>query len=193
MSTIVVVRKNGVAAMAGDFQTCQGDITVPGALRVGPGKIHRVGEAFLGIVGSMAHQNVIRSLFINKPELFRLESYDEVFETLRRIQPLLCSDYYLRTDERGEHDQEYESVQLSGLVISKGGIFSFGSHREVAEYNSFWAAGSGMEFALGALQIAYSASDQDAKTLAENAVKAACVFDSGSGLPVESYQLTLQQ
>lgn len=57
---------------------------------------------------------------------------------------------------------------------------------------TFWAVGSGKEFALGPLQVTY-ASDVRACVLAENAVKAACVFDSGSGLSVESFQLTLEQ
>ena len=186
------MRKNEVAAMASDFQASQGDTIVPGSMRLGPGKIHRIGDAYIGIVGSIAHQNVIRSLVISRPELFCLDSREDVFETLRKLQPVLCTEYFLRTDESRDHEQEYESIQMSGLVISRGGVFSFYSHREVTEYSSFWAVGSGTDYALGALQIMYSESREDAKTIAENAVRAACVFDSGSGLPIESYQVTLE-
>jgi ATP-dependent HslUV protease, peptidase subunit HslV len=89
-------------------------------------------------------------------------------------------------------DQEYESSQMSGLIVSKAGIFSFSSYREVTEYNSFWAAGSGVEYGLGALEATYQ-SEQSAKLIAETAVRAACKFDTSSGLPVVSYELELEE
>jgi ATP-dependent protease HslVU (ClpYQ) peptidase subunit len=104
---------------------------------------------------------------------------------------VIKEEYFLLTSE-GDNDQEYESSQMSGLIVSKAGIFSSSSYREVTEYNSFWAAGSGIEYGLGALEVAYS-SEQSPKAIAEIAVRAACKFDSSSGLPLESYELTLEQ
>ncbi|QDV74213.1 MFS transporter [Botrimarina mediterranea] len=192
MSTIVVVRNKRYAAIAADFQSSQGETIVPGSMRVGPGKIHRIGDACMGIVGSIAHQNAIHSLSTAQPELFRLNTRSEIFETLRDIQPRLCTEYFLRTDESADREQEYDSIQMSGLILSKGGIFSFFSHREVTEYTSFWAIGSGAEFALGALHARY---EQQAcvKALAVSAVETACIFDFGTGPPVECHDMHLAE
>ncbi len=94
------------------------------------------------------------------------------------------------TTEDDNDDQPYESSQMSGLIISKGGVYSFFSHREVTQYETFWAAGSGTDYALGVLDALYN-SDLDATSIAEAAVETACRFDSASGLPLESYQVEL--
>jgi len=189
MSIIVAVRKDDSAVIAADLQVVQGDIVVPGEMRRYPRKIHSVAGAYVGLVGSIAHNNVFRSLTASKPELFNFRNGDEIFETFRRTHPILREEYFLHTNE-DDKDQEYESSQLSGLIVCKAGIFSFMSYREVSEYETFWAAGSGMEIALGALEATYE-SRQSAKSIAEIAVRAACKFDSASGLPLESYELEL--
>ncbi|MCA9233317.1 MAG: hypothetical protein KDA57_21915 [Planctomycetales bacterium] len=189
MSIIVVVRKGNSAAIASDFQTTYGSMTVPGEMRRYPRKIHLINEAYLGIIGSIAHHNVMLSLASSKPDLFKFANGDEIAATLRKIYPILRDEYYLLSSE-DDNDQEYESSQMSGLILSKGGIFSFSSYREVSEYEAFWAAGSGIEYGLGALEATYN-SMQNAKAIAETAVRAACKFDSASGLPLESYEIEL--
>jgi ATP-dependent protease HslVU (ClpYQ) peptidase subunit len=190
MSIIVAVRKGKLAAIASDFSTTFGSIVVPGEMRISPKKIHQVSGAYIGIEGLIAHQTVMKSLIHTKPQLFNLDSADAAAETLRKIHPLLREEYYLLTTE-DDDNQEYESSQMSGLIVSKAGVFSFSSHREVAEYKSFWAAGSGIEYGLGALEAIYS-SELGPKSIAEIAVRAACKFDSACGLPVDSYELQLE-
>jgi ATP-dependent protease HslVU (ClpYQ) peptidase subunit len=189
MSTIVAVRKERSIAIAGDSQTGIGDLVLPGSMRLYPRKIHNIAGAYIGIVGSTAHHSVLRSLANSQPDMFNFQSADAVFETLRAIYPLLRDEYYLLAKE-DHQDQEYESSQMDGLIISKAGLFSFESYREVSEFNSFWATGSGREYALGALDAIYETA-QSAKAIAEIAVRAACKFDSGSGLPLESFDLEL--
>jgi ATP-dependent HslUV protease, peptidase subunit HslV len=189
MSTIVAVRKGNYAAIACDSLTGQGSVVVPGSMLRHSQKIHFIAGAYVGIVGSIGHHNVFGSLSKSNPGLFNFDGSDEVFETLRKIYPLLRDEYYLLSKVEHE-DQEYESSQMAGLIISTGGIFSFSSYREVAEYDAFWASGSGRDVALGALEVAY-ASELGAKSVAETAVRAACKFDSYSDLPLVSYQLEL--
>jgi len=190
MSTIVAVRKGKSVAIAADFQTTSGDTIVPGEMRVSPRKIHNIAGAYIGITGLMAHHNVMHSVAVSKPDLFDFGSSDAIVATLGKIHPLLREEYYLLTNENDD-DQEYESSQMEGLVVSKAGVFSFSSYRGVTEYNSFWAAGSGRDFALGSLEATYS-SQENAKSIAEGAVRAACKFDTTSGLPIESYELKLE-
>jgi len=190
MSTIVAVRREKLVAIAADFQSTYGDTIVPGEIQVSPRKIHNIAGAYVGIVGLMAHQNVMCSVAASKPDLFDFGSSEAIVDTLRKIHPILREEYHLLTSE-DDDNQEYESSQMEGLVVSKAGVFSFDSYRGVTEYNSFWAAGSGRDYALGALEVAY-ASQESAKSIAEIAVRAACKFDTASGLPIECYELELE-
>lgn len=189
MTTIAAVRKDGIAAIAADGQVSQGGTVVPGTMRAGPSKIHAVANGYVGVSGSVAHHSVLRSLWHRHPELFNLESTDAVFETFRAIQPILRDDYFVETSE-DDDDQEYESNQMSGLIISPAGIFSFFSYREISEYNRFWAAGSGTEYALGAMDALYE-RELDAQSVATLGVTSAAKFDQRSGLPVESFTVRL--
>jgi len=85
MSTMVVVRKGKSAAIAADFQVVDGDTIVPGEMRVSPRKIHHIGGAYLGIVGTMAHHNVMRSVAASNPDFLDFGDSDAIVATLRRI------------------------------------------------------------------------------------------------------------
>jgi ATP-dependent protease HslVU (ClpYQ) peptidase subunit len=74
--------------------------------------------------------------------------------------------------------------------MNRGGIFGLYSLREVDQYTRFWAVGSGAEFALGAMHVAYDLFD-DADAIARAGVEAGACFDSGSALPMTSYSLEL--
>jgi ATP-dependent protease HslVU (ClpYQ) peptidase subunit len=60
----------------------------------------------------------------------------------------------------------------------------------VFEYSQFWAAGSGREFALGAMHSRY-AKLQSADAIARIGVEAGTTFDKNSALPMTIYTLPL--
>ena len=62
--------------------------------------------------------------------------------------------------------------------------------REVFEYNKFWAAGSGREFALGAMQSMYDKLDT-AEAIARLGVEIGSTFDKNSALPMSVYTVPL--
>ena len=189
MTIIAAVRKNGRAAIAADTQHNLDHTIIAAANRRHPDKIERIGDAFIGTVGNSSHALVLRSIAARHPDLMDFSSEDAIFETLLAMHPILKDDYYLSPQE-GEK-QEYESNHLDGLIVSPGGIFSFLSFREVTEHTRFWATGSGETFALGALEATYDTID-DPRALAELAVRVACAFDDGCGLPLTSHALDLE-
>jgi ATP-dependent HslUV protease, peptidase subunit HslV len=105
-----------------------------------------------------------------------------------RIHPILKDEFYLKPDE--DKDDEYESSQIEAVIANPHGIFGMFSWRDVDEYNLFWAIGSGQEYALGAMYLAYETMD-DAEEIAKIGVAAGCEFDDGSGLPCTSYSIQL--
>ena len=115
-------------------------------------KIVRYRDTYIGLCGSAAHQLVFESLLAKHGDLdFAHKS--AIFETFRKLHPILKEQHYLNPKE--EEDDPYESTQITALIANGNGIFGVFSMREVFEYTQFWAAGSGREFALGAMQARY--------------------------------------
>lgn len=95
MTIIVAVKQGNKAAIAADFQSSQGDTVVSGHMRAFPRKIHHIAGAYIGIAGTTAHHLVLRSLAAAQPDLFNFDNGDAIFETFRRIHPILKKDYFL--------------------------------------------------------------------------------------------------
>lgn len=190
MSIVVAVRKAGTAAISADTLTSSGDLILPGELKISPSKILKLGNAYMGLVGSTAHMRVMASVYERYPDRFDFSSASAVFETFVDLHGLLKEHYYVVTEE-DDDEQEYESNQLTGLIACPSGIYQFQSYREITEYNRFWATGTGTRLALGALDALYD-SKLSASAIAKRAVQAACRFDNSCGEPIESFQLRLK-
>jgi len=122
--------------------------------------------------------------------MFKLNSRWEIFEMLLAVHEKLKDDYFIDTSE--DSDQPVESNQLDGIVINANGIFSFGSYREVRQWDTFWALGSGRRLALGAMHALYE-TDATAQEISEAGVKAAAEFDDGCNLPLKTVVLDFVQ
>ena len=100
-----------------------------------------------------------------------------------RLHEKMKDNYFIETRE--DDDQPVESNQLDALIINKHGLYEIGSYREVNEYKTFWAIGSGRRLALGAMHGLYEQS-LSAKEIVEAGVKAAAEFDDGCGTAAKS-------
>ncbi len=190
MSIIVVVKKAGKAVIAADTQHNFGSTNLIASYISKMSKIFRFKDSFIGIVGAPAHDNVLQHLFEKHQSKVSLSSREEIFETYLKVHPILKDEYFLNTDE--EENKEYESSQIDGLIANSNGIFGIYSLREVYEFDKFWAIGSGMEYALGAMYATYELFDEP-EQIAEIAVKAACEFDDGCGLPLMLHSVILDE
>jgi len=141
MSTVVVVRKNDTACIAADSLTSFGDTKQSADFVSDANKIIHFEDFYLGIVGSAAHQLVIRSLLANHANKIDFSSQMAIFETLKQIHPILKEEYFLNSKD--EEDDAYESSRVDALLMTPNGIFGIYSLREVDEYTRFWAVGSG--------------------------------------------------
>lgn len=190
MSTIAVVRTASGAALATDALTSFDGLKLPPDLDAAGEKVVRVGESVVGIVGFTAHHLVIQDA-LERFEHPDLASRRGIFETFRALHPILKEEYYLlpETDQEGD---PYESIQVSLLIASPGGIFGVYDMREVHEFTRFWAMGSGASYALGAMHARWGdveAGGLDAGALAAVGVEAGCRFDTASGPPVTVYEV----
>ena len=187
MTTLVVVRKGNHAVIAADSLTTFGDTRLSAHFDKSPEKILHHRDTYIGLCGSAAHQLVFESLLSGKDE-FDFAGKHAVFETFRKLHPILKEQHFLNPKE--EEDDPYESTQITALIANRFGIFGIYSMREVFEYNKFWAAGSGREFALGAMQSMYDRLDT-AEQIARIGVEVGSTFDKNSSLPMSLYTVAL--
>jgi ATP-dependent protease HslVU (ClpYQ) peptidase subunit len=139
------------------------------------------------LCGSAAHQLVFESLLAKHGDL-DFSTKAAIFETFRKLHPILKEQHFLNPKE--EEDDPYESTQITALIANRSGIFGIYSMREVFEYTRFWAAGSGREFALGAMQAMYDRLDT-AEQIARLGIEVGSTFDKNSALPMSLYTIPL--
>jgi len=189
MSTIVAVLKNKVACIAADSLTSFGDTRQAADYVTDYDKILPfAANNYIGIVGSAAHHLVMQNLLQKHADKIDFSNRFSIFESMRQVHPILKDEYFLNSKD--EDDDSYESSRVDALIINPGGIFGLYSLREVDQYSRFWAIGSGAEFALGAMKVAYDLFD-DAAAIARAGIEAGACFDCGSALPMTSYSLDL--
>src|SRR5512140_1108101 len=172
MTTIVAVKKNGFVAIAADTLTTFGNTRLHATQDASHDKILKVGDSYVGVCGSAAHHLVLSNLLAKTPDV-QLNSKAAIFETFRKLHPILKEECFLNPKE--DEEDPYESSQITALIANASGIFAIYSMREVFEYTQFWGIGSGHEYALGATHQAYSRCD-DAADTARAGVEAGIAF-----------------
>jgi ATP-dependent HslUV protease, peptidase subunit HslV len=180
MTTLTVVRKGNMAAIAADSLTTFGDTRLSDVFDASSDKMVRHGSTIIGFCGSAAHQLVYENLFSTEKEL-NFNSKAEIFETFRKLHAKLKDQLYLNPKE--EDEDAYESTHITALIANPTGIYGIYSMREVFEFKKFWAAGSGREYALGAMNAMYDKLDS-AEAIARAGVETGCLFDKNSSLPL---------
>ncbi|WP_394791621.1 MFS transporter [Rhodoferax sp.] len=194
MTTVVVVKKAGVVAIAADTLVTFGDTRL-GQRFEDNSKIFKIdtsaGTSYIGMAGTVAHFPALRKAMEALPkDQLQLGSKDEIFDTFTRLHPLLKESFFLQTKE--DDNDPYESSQFSVVVANATGIYGLYSYREIFEFKEFWGIGSGRSFALGALHASWG-SAKSARDLAVLSVQAACEFDKNSGGPVDVFTVKLKK
>lgn len=188
MSIVCAAIKGGEIAIAADTQTSYGSLCVSAAHLYNCSKLFEVNDSIVGLVGWSAIEVIVEHLLRHETKLFRLHSRAEITDTLHKLHDKMKTDHYLETFE--DRNQPVESSQLDALIINPRGLFMIGSYREVNEFKTFWAIGSGRNLALGAMH-ALHAGRCSARTIVEAGVRAAAEFNDGCALPLESGVMNL--
>ena len=154
MTTLVVVRKDDQIAIAADSLTTFGDTRLAADHDRTLRQDRRTTAApTSGCAARPRTSSCSRACCASSERLRLLLDKLAIFETLRKLHPILKDQHFLNPKE--EEDDPYESTQITALIANPHGIFGVYSMREVFEYTQFWAVGSGTEFALGAMHALY--------------------------------------
>ncbi|HEY7758123.1 MAG TPA: MFS transporter [Burkholderiales bacterium] len=190
MTTIAVVRKNGVAAIAADSLTKWGSAKESATYIANHEKILQVGDSQIAITGSATFKLILRDYFSGGGEV-RLSSAADIFRTWNRLHVALKERYFVLPEE--DKEDALESSRLDVLIANPYGIFGVSGHRTVQEFSRFYAYGTGSDYALGALYSAYDEPARSAEALARHAIEAAAEFDDCTGLPLTCTTVRLLQ
>ena len=188
MTTLVVVRKGNMAAIAADSLTTFGDTRLSDSFDASSDKMVRYGDTVIALCGSAAHQLVYENLLSTAKDL-NFNSKSEIFETFRKLHAILKDQHYLNPKE--EDEDAYESTHITALIANPTGIYGIYSMREVFEFKRFWAAGSGREYALGAMNALYEQLDST-EAIARIGVEAGATFDKNSSLPLQVVTIAMK-
>ena len=188
MSTIVVAQKNGKVCLGADTMSSLGSLRQRAHHVANHSKITMVGDTCIGLTGTSASLVVLNSYFSNPERPRDFTSADAIFETLRYAHHYLKTDYFMSAQPR--NDEEYETTQFYGLAANAHGIFAIYSYRSCQQFHRFWAAGSGRDFALGAMQVVYDQAET-AEEIVRAGLTAATEFDGGTGAPYQIFQTEL--
>lgn len=189
MTTIVVVKKDGYAAIAADTMTKWGSGKESAAYIANNDKVVKVGTTLLAGSGSATFKTIMRDYFARPRIAPKFDDPIAIFRTWQRFHAVLKEEYFLLTSN--DKDDSLESSRFDVLLANPRGIFGIGAHRTVQEYSKFYAIGSGTDLALGALYATFHDPARDALSLARLAVEAAAEFDDATGLPVVAHRIKL--
>lgn len=194
MTTVVVVKKAGLVAIACDSLVTFGDTRLPHRFEANE-KIFKVdavgGASYVTTAGTVAHFPALRKALAALPKgTLKLHSKDEVYDTFLKLHPILKETFFLQTKE--EDADPYESMQFSVLIANNAGIFGLYSYREVFEFKEFWGIGSGRAFALGAMHAVYPKA-KSAREIALAGIQAGCEFDKNSAGPIIIHTMKLKE
>ncbi len=189
MTTVTVVRKNGVAAIAADTLIKWGTAKESAAYIANHEKIFKVGSSYLAVTGYATFKTILQDYFEHAPEEIRLDTTINIFRTWNRLHGFLKERYFLMPEE--DKDDALESSRMDCLIANKHGIFGVAAHRTVQEFSKFYAYGSGSDYALGAMFARYGNEDLTAEQIARLGIEAAAEFDDGTSLPMSSFTVPL--
>jgi ATP-dependent protease HslVU (ClpYQ) peptidase subunit len=154
-----------------------------------PEKIIRLGSSYVGTVGWSVTQTVLESALSQGNELPEFRNELELFEFSRSLHQRLKDEYFL--NPVADSKDPYESSQMTLFVMNRYGLFALYSLRTVEQCERFTAAGSGSDYALGALHAAYELG-LPVEEVARIGVEAGIEFDDGSLGPITLKTMKLE-
>ncbi|SKA94153.1 ATP-dependent protease HslVU (ClpYQ), peptidase subunit [Prosthecobacter debontii] len=190
MSTIVVAQKNGVSCIGADTMSSLGSLRQKAHHVVNHTKITHQGDSYIGLTGTSSSLVVMNSYFANPERPRDFSSTDAIFETFRHAHHWMKAEYFMSTSP--DKNEEYETTQFYGLIANPHGIFALYSYRTAQQFKRYWSAGSGRDYALGAMQAVYD-QYEDVVDIVKAGLHAAAEFDSATAAPFEIFTCDLLQ
>jgi ATP-dependent protease HslVU (ClpYQ) peptidase subunit len=182
MSTVLVVKKNGLIAIAADTLTKSGNSCESAEYVVNNQKIIPARNSFIALAGPTSLKLILKDYFATTKNKIRLDSANNILHTWLQMHEALKTIYFMNPHE--DSSDSFETSQADAVIANKHGIFGVSSYRVVQEFSKFYAYGQGGEYAMGAMFAAYKNPENTAGDIARIGIEAAAEFDGSTGLPM---------
>lgn len=177
MTTIVVARNKDQTVLGADSLLTQGEVLLTDKYNLSR-KVLLIGNSVIGLAGSAAHYMALAEALKSLGDECRLHGRAAIFQTFTKLHKVLKDDFFLNPQKQA--DAPYEGNHISAMIANSSGIFGVYAHREILEFDRFWANGTGRGYALGAMYNAYQQSDNPVE-VARAGLAAGSEFDRASG------------
>ena len=182
MSTVLVVKKNGLIAIAADTMTKSGSSRESADYVVNHEKIIPVRESYIALAGPTSLKLILKDYFATAKNKVRLDTVDAILASWLHMHEVLKTRYFMNATE--DSSDSFETSQADAVIANKHGIFGVSSYRVVQEFSKFYSYGQGSEYAMGAMFAVYNDPKKTAEDIARIGIQAAAEFDVSTGLPV---------
>ena len=122
---------------------------------------------------------MVTSILEDSPITVELKDRASIYNWSLNLLEILKEKHYMDVTE--ERDKPTDSLNSEILLCNKYGIFKVDQFRSVVKIDKFYATGSGMEYALGAMNSCYEGDRLIAAGVARAGIQAACAFDPYCG------------
>ncbi len=185
MTTIAVAQKDGEIAIGADGRRSGYYELIP-ADAAEIKKINQVGNNYIGTCGPATWPTVIEIYFAGLDKIPNMRTEAEIFQVITKLQDLAKDEYNLCPEPR---KGELDGSGMDMLIANPFGIFSVSSRRSVNKFNKYWAEGTGGEYALGAMYMAYDTQAKVAE-IVEAGLKAGAEFNVNTAPPFKIFSLS---
>ncbi len=182
MSTVLVVKKNGLIAIAADTMTKSGSSRESADYVVNHEKIIPVRDSYIALAGPTSLKLILKNYFATTRNRVRLDTVDAILATWMHMHEALKTKYFMNVTE--DSSDSFETSQADAVIANRYGIFGVSSYRVVQEFSKFYSYGQGSEYAMGAMFSVYDDPKKNADDVARVGMQAAAEFDVSTGLPV---------
>lgn len=193
MSTIVVVKKAGYAAIAADSLSKWGSTKESAVYVCNHAKILSIGENYVAFSAPTSVKTIAEDYFLTLSGKVDLSSLKAIFRTWLSFHKALKEKYFLTGIEDRDANVAFESSQMDVLIANPHGIFGVDAHRAVQEFSKFYAYGGGWRFGLGAMRAVYDDPRYSAEDIAKIGIEVAAEFDDETGLPLVVHKIALRE
>ncbi len=188
MTTIAVTRKGDTIAIGADTLSKHGYTCIPAALQVNSSKLMRFGEHIFALAGNVSVPLALQVYMESLDELPALDSKIEVYRFLLELQTAMQDHFFF--DPPSNEEEGFKDSSLRGFLANPSGVYMMMGLREVSELSAYYALGGGYQYALGAMNAAFS-MELSAADIVRLGIEASAVHDEDSAAPIDVLEIQL--
>jgi len=190
MTVLCIARKNNKVCIAADTTITINGNLASADINQNNDKIFKYKDNYFAYTGPTQSHFMLQHALENHGDTLSFSGQANIYNSLLTLHKIL-KDHYFAMTKTSNNSQPVEDVHINFLLANPSGIYQILGDRYVGEMATYWSAGSGAKYALGAMSACYDTFD-DPADIATAGVKAGCQFDHYCDLPMTLYECDIK-